>query len=268
MPDQSSTRVFIVFACVFAATVLLVANASKNQNRKQSNEANQPPIVEEEKSPCEDENWVPKIADTLFNSSESEFDWIPEHYVYFVKKIRLPHGFWGVVLNSGIVIATYETDSTGHWHQTSCEEVSDGGINYNPKMVDLNFDGFLDLWIDADDGGVHGNRFSFVYIYDAKRETFKRDTTLELENLSIDSKGKRLRSQHFASYYGGNLKSLYGWKNDTLVLLGEAVIQSLGHSTKLSWIEYRNGLPKSHSIEVGSREKAWKKFNQLFWQTE
>jgi len=240
--------------------ILLVSSLSFFHACKRANTAQ---VIENE--PCAD-GFVKTLADTLFTSEQAEFGWFPEHDAYFVQKIRLPRGAWGIAANPGFFIATFQCDTAGNWRQNSCEAYPSAGFSFVSRRADLNFDSFADFWIDGSDGGAHGNHFSLVFTYDSALQTFKRDTILELENLEVDPEKQLLRSQHFSSICGANIKEIYGWKNDSLVLLGSARIHGcVTDSSELKWDDFTNGTSKTLKT---TREKGWEIFEKLFWKTE
>jgi hypothetical protein len=210
--------------------------------------------------PCDDA-FNQFLEDTLFTSTALEFEFLHEAGTFLVKKMKLPKGYFGITANPGFFMATYQTDSTGNWQRTFCGDM-EGGVNYKFIMPDANFDGYKDLLIDVTSGGTFGN-FTVGFLYDPQRQTFRRDTVLDLSNLTIDAKNKRLRSRHYSSVYGGNCKWLYGWENDSLVLLEEAVYHADTEVKAIIWQKKRqkDGTMKQDSI-TGKMDPLWEIFEK------
>jgi len=162
-------------------------------------------------------------------------------------------------------IAVFQTDSLRHWIQVYCGPLEEA-ISYDVKMPDLNFDGHKDLLIDANSGGNFG-KSSIGFSFDPRSQTFQRDTFLDLENMTIDTKNKCLRSRHYSSIYGGNCKWLYGWKADFLVLFGAAVYHADVDSASIQLKKRQpDGSKKATSIQ-GKKDPVWKIFlEQCLWK--
>ncbi len=172
-----------------------------------------------------------------------------------------------VVAQPGEYVAIYAEDSTGIYRLQICQPL-DGGVQFRITQPDLNFDKQSDILISAKDGGVHGNSFSVGFLFDGINHRF-RQTVINLENLTIDPANKQLRSRHYSSVYGGNCKWLYGWQSDSLVLLGEAIIQTETIETTTYWKALRNGTMVTESLVDTSAEHAWDVFiDSLLWQGE
>lgn len=133
----------------------------------------------------------------------------------------------------------------------------EGGVAYQFITPDANFDGHKDLLIDVTSGGTFGH-FTVGFLYDPQRQTFRRDTALDLSNLTIDVQNRQLRSRHYSSMYGGNVKSLYGWQGDALVLLEEAVYHADTETSAIIWQRKRqkDGTMKQDSI-IGKMDPLW-----------
>lgn len=252
-------RLFLIGLCCFFSQAC-------NLNHQETKKATQVETsVKIAKDSCD--NWLADLLqDSLFSSTLPEFEYFPDHYIYFLKKIRTPKGFFGIIANPPFFLATYEGDTLGNWHRLNCDPVQ-GGIKYEPKWLDVNFDQHPDLVIDSPNGGVHGNHFVFVFTFDKNLQTYRRDTLFELENLSLDSKKELLRSQHYSSTCGTNIKQLYKLQNDSLVCLGEVSIQGChGDSSMLWWKWLKNRTLRADSAFLES-DKAWGKFTQMIWKT-
>lgn len=175
--------------------------------------------------PCNNPDWA--SDDTLFRSKAPVFFFenLSGASMGFSQKIKLADGYLGIVahnMTDDEAIALYQTNAAGTWNMMYCGPLYPAS-NYKTSMPDLNFDGYDDILVDADDGGIHGNHVFMGFLYEPQDNTFRRDTALDLENLSIDVRSRQLRSRHYGSRYGACIKSLYGWEGDLLILLEEAV---------------------------------------------
>jgi hypothetical protein len=219
------------------------------------------------KRPCELPNWASE--DTLFRSPAASFFYNLVPHVGFTQKIQFDRGFLGIIAKSyegldGLALGLFQTDSLAQWKQVYCGSMG-GAISYKTSMPDLNFDGHKDLLIDATSGGTFGN-FAIGFLYRPKHQIFQRDTALNLANLSIDAKNKSLRSRYYGSRYGANIKRLYAWEGDTLVLREEALFHADVDAT--IWFKRRNvnGTLQQDSM-VGKMEPLWKFFiEECVWK--
>jgi hypothetical protein len=219
-------------------------------------------------APCMPETGISFLEDRLFNSPLAEFEYISPGGNY-VSKLRAGQGAFGVLINPGIFLAAYAADSAGTWRRTYCTVgYPDLPNHIKSRRPDINFDGHSDLVIDHSFGG-YGNDLPLVFLFDSLRQTFGRDTALELENLSIDRKKKQLRSRHYSSVCGASYKLLYGWQNDSLILLGEAVLQgclgAANDESRVEWFERLDGRVVRDSL-YGKKEVAAEKFDRLLWR--
>ena len=172
---------------------------------------------------CDGMDWS---SDTLFTSPEQSFIYEPLRGAGggFSQKIAWRNGFIEIIAAADSpqgTLALFQTDALLRWTQVYCRPLEDA-MSYDTHMPDLNFDGHKDLLIDAHSGGNFG-KSSICFLFHPQSQTFQRNMALDLENMSIDTRTKRLRSRHYSSIYGGNCKWLYGWKADFLVLFGAAV---------------------------------------------
>ena len=227
------------------------------------------PVTAMQKLPCEDPDWG--RDDTIFRSPEPAFIYLPSLPEFgFSQKIKLKNGFLGIIAHSGQdedeqAIAVYQTDSLGQWRQIHCGPL-EGAIYYDTKRPDLNFDGYKDLLIVGNDGGIRYNHFSVAFLYDARRQTFRRDTTLDLPNLTIDTRHKQLRARHYGSRYGACIKWLYGWEGDSLVLLAEAIYHTDLEATIRLQERQKDGSTKYDTLR-GKPEPLWEFFKrQAVWK--
>ena len=213
----------------FLLFLLLLSLGCNSQSQPVATSQQQIEVVDTiPKLSCEDPNWA--LDDTLFRTQETEFffELLPGASMGFPQKIKLKDGFLGIVAQnwaSEQAIALYQTDLVNKWNLIYCGPL-EGASTYKTSTPDLNFDGHKDLLIDGTDGGVHGNHFFVLFLFDPENKTFRLCDTPRLENLTIDSKNKQLRARHYGSIYGSNCKSLYDWKGDSLVLLEEADYQA------------------------------------------
>lgn len=223
--------------------------------------------------PCEDPKWA--SGDTLFRSREpSFFHWrIPGLAdMGFSQKIKLKNRFLGIIVDSnedldGMALALFQTDTLDQWVQTYCGEI-EGAMNYNTSLIDLNFDGYKDLLIDGDYGGIRGNRFFIGFLFVPQSQIFRRHKALNLENLTIDLKNKELRSRHYGSPYGSNSKSLYAWEGDSLVLIQEAVYHA--DVDAIIWLKemQKDGTIK-HDTITGKMDPLWEFFlEKCVWKRD
>ena len=214
--------------------------------------------------PCEDPGWA--AGDTLFRSPEPSFFYTIVPEIGFTRKIALPEGSLGVIASredagDELALGLYLTDSAGEWRQIYCGSL-DAAFGYQVTMPDLNFDGDPDILIDGNTGGNYGH-FTVGFVYHPRQKTFRRDTALDLSNLNIDTKNKRLRSRHYGSVYGACIKSLYGWENNTLVLLEEAVFHADTEESAIIRLKKRqkDGAMQQDSI-TGELDPLWEIFDR------
>ncbi|HRI60977.1 MAG TPA: hypothetical protein PK228_14665 [Saprospiraceae bacterium] len=242
---------------IFSLLLLGLGCTSPSQPQLTQPTVEQPQVTST--SPC-DGDFIHFLEDTLFTSPKSEFEFLSEAGTFFIKKLKLPKGYFGITANPGFFIATYQTDSVGNWQRTFCGDF-DGGVNYKFITSDANFDGHNDLLVDVASGGTFGH-FTVGFLYDPQRQIFRRDTALDLSNLTIDVKNKQLRSRHYSSIYGGNCKWLYAWEGDSLVLLEEAVYHAEVDSATISIQKRQKDGRMIHSSLEGKIEPLWEVFVQ------
>ncbi|MBP6826802.1 MAG: hypothetical protein KA165_09635 [Saprospiraceae bacterium] len=247
--------------------LLLICNACTGPNQPKVAQPESKPVDTIRKLPCDYPEW--RTDDTLFRSAESSFFYSHIPHLGFSQKIKLQQGFLGIIAQSWAdaqALALYQTDTSGHWTQVYCGPL-DGGMSYETKMPDLNFDGYPDLLIDGDYGGIYGNHFSVGFLYDSQQKVFRHYDALDFENLAIDLKNNQLRGEHYGSYYGTHIKRLHGWEGDSLVLLKEAVYHA-DYKTAIIWIKERQkgGALKQDSIQ-GESDRLWGIFKKrLLWK--
>lgn len=219
-------------------------------------------LVQDSLSPCP--------ANDLLDI-DSGFDSFTERSMrsglYFITKMRVAEKEFYIEAQPGEYIAIYATDSTQLFRRQICSPL-DGGINFKITRPDLNFDGQQDVLLSGKDGGIAGNSFSIGFLYNLLQQTFQQNPQINLENLTVDADHKWLRSRHYASVYSGNWKKIYGWQGDSLVLMGQAVIQTTNdEKTKVRWEVLRNGAFKADSLTREDPDRAWYFFkNELLWK--
>jgi hypothetical protein len=249
--------------------LLLLAGCQQNKEQAPQPLVPQPEIVTPpSQNRCDTYDWE---RDTIFHTDAPFLEQVQLTGEEVSQKWPMGDRFGGCIA-SGLddsFVGVFITDPSGkHWTACVCDTI-EGAMKYNILHPDLNFDGHPDVLVDAFDGGVHGNCFSRVFLFDPQKQTFYHYPALELPNLSIDKQHRQFRARHYSSQAGGNCKWLYAWKKDTVELLGKVVFQgTLGEGAAYGTFEstiYQNGVAHSDSLFLQEKD-AWRRFERALWK--
>jgi len=206
--------------------------------------------------PCND--YVIRFyEDTLFRTPAASMTYLPDPNS-LVCKLPFETGFVGIIVgyHDDDFIATYRCDSTGYWQREFCGK-GVGGEDIIVTMPDLNFDGYSDLLIDGDYGGIRGNHFAICFLFDQHSKTFHRYPALDLENFAMDEYTHQFRSVHYGSKYGACIKQVYAWQQDSIVLLEEALYHADADSAYIAFKNRQADGTMQHNEMRGLMEPLW-----------